>query len=178
MAEHQAEGERAAAHATALMLQLYGRALAAGRAVGLYAATAHELPTLGLYRALRRRQVRCAFVRQCGPAALDFAEADPALLQRRGHGFAEPPAEAKALRPTELFALLLPGLAFDAFGTRLGYGAGLYDRFCATLPADTARVGLCSQVCYVEALPRQAHDVAMHWVVTPTGALACRALSS
>jgi 5-formyltetrahydrofolate cyclo-ligase len=66
-------------------------------------------------------------------------------------------------------AILVPGLAFDRAGYRLGRGAGVYDRLLASLPEHVLRIGLIPSARLVETLPREAHDVPMHAVVTPEG---------
>ncbi len=62
---------------------------------------------------------------------------------------------------------LVPGLAFDHAGVRLGYGKGIYDRLLQT--ATGIRLGVCPACCVAETLPREEWDVAMHGVVTEMG---------
>ena len=59
---------------------------------------------------------------------------------------------------------VVPGIAFDRRGQRIGYGAGYYDRLLSHLRAR--RVGLCfeSQLC--DDLPADPHDEGMHWIIT------------
>lgn len=63
---------------------------------------------------------------------------------------------------------LVPGLAFDAAGFRLGYGGGFYDTFLADFPGTT--VGLC-RTCQLSAvpLPRGPYDLPVGLVVTEDG---------
>jgi len=70
--------------------------------------------------------------------------------------------------------ILVPGLAFDRRGHRLGYGRGYYDRALAACP-EALRIGLCHSFQVVEALPEEAHDQPVDHLVTPDGALATRA---
>lgn len=55
---------------------------------------------------------------------------------------------------------IIPGMAFDAQGHRLGRGRGYYDRFLAQA-ADVYKLGLCFPFQLVEAVPCEATDVAM-----------------
>ncbi len=66
-------------------------------------------------------------------------------------------------------AIVLPGLAFDGAGTRLGRGAGWYDRALLDLSPTTVRIGVCfaSEFVTGPVLPRDAHDQPVNWVVTP-----------
>lgn len=68
--------------------------------------------------------------------------------------------------------IIVPGLAFDANGTRLGMGGGYYDRLLA-LPryADSLRLGLAYSFQLVNALPREEWDIPVHAVCTELGIL-------
>ena len=68
--------------------------------------------------------------------------------------------------------IIVPGVAFDANGTRLGMGGGYYDRLLA-LPryADSLRLGLAYSFQLVDSLPRQTWDVPVHAVCTELGIL-------
>jgi 5-formyltetrahydrofolate cyclo-ligase len=76
------------------------------------------------------------------------------------------PRDATPVPAASISAVLVPGLAFDRHGGRLGRGAGIYDRFLATLPAATLRIGLIPSAFLVERLPTDPHDVPMHAVAT------------
>ncbi len=62
---------------------------------------------------------------------------------------------------------LVPGLAFDHAGVRLGYGKGIYDRLL--IGASGTRVGVCPSCCVAEGLVADDWDVPMHGVVTEMG---------
>jgi 5-formyltetrahydrofolate cyclo-ligase len=71
----------------------------------------------------------------------------------------------------ELDVVVVPALAFDRGGFRLGWGGGYYDRMLATLDENvtTAVVGYDWQL--VDELPREPHDQPVQWVITPSGAM-------
>lgn len=69
--------------------------------------------------------------------------------------------------------LLVPLLAFDRRGYRLGYGAGFYDRTLATLPRRFA-LGVAYAVQQVEAVPTEPHDVRLDAVATERGVIFCK----
>jgi 5-formyltetrahydrofolate cyclo-ligase len=83
------------------------------------------------------------------------------------------PEDHTPLSAARLGAVLVPGLAFDRQGHRLGRGAGVYDRFLAMLPPSTLRIGVITDQRLVDQLPTEPHDVAMHAIVTPTRLLRC-----
>lgn len=83
-------------------------------------------------------------------------------------GIAEPLAEAEVLAPN---VLLVPLLAFDAQGWRLGYGGGYYDRTLAALRADgpVTAIGVAYSGQQVAAVPHGGHDQRLDAVLTETG---------
>jgi 5-formyltetrahydrofolate cyclo-ligase len=72
-------------------------------------------------------------------------------------------------RPDRLHAVLVPGIAFDRRGNRLGYGGGHFDRLLAGLARDTLIVGVAFEVQLVDAVPVAGHDRPVDVVVTETG---------
>ena len=94
---------------------------------------------------------------------------DAGMLEVSNFGVPEPAfpsPESSAVSPDEIDLVIVPGLAFDADNFRVGYGGGFYDRFLPTLRADAVTIGVGFVEQLVEAVPRQAHDVALHRVVT------------
>ncbi len=90
-------------------------------------------------------------------------------LVRSSFGVAEPcGAELPA---TALAAVIVPGLAFDARGYRIGYGAGFYDRFLPLVDPHAATIGVCFAAQVVGRVPVDAHDVAVGIVLTEAGPL-------
>ena len=75
------------------------------------------------------------------------------------------PRHAFPIDPAEAAVAIVPGVAFDARGGRLGYGGGFFDRFLAAAP-DVLRVGLCFDVQVVDDLPQEEHDERVGVVVT------------
>lgn len=75
-------------------------------------------------------------------------------------------ARRRAARPERLEAALVPGVAFDRRGHRLGYGGGHFDRLLARIPATLPRIGVAFSIQVIDKLPFEAHDVPMHIVVT------------
>ena len=75
------------------------------------------------------------------------------------------------LRPTspELVDLsLLPGLAFDLQGYRLGYGGGYFDRLLPQLRPQTLKIGLAYDFQVITKLPREKHDQPVNLIITET----------
>lgn len=99
---------------------------------------------------------------------------DPARLVRHRLDMLEPAADLPVVDPATLDVVLVPGVAFDRCGGRLGSGGGYYDRFLPTTPA--LRVGIAFDQCLAEELPYGEHDQRMDWVATPTEIIHCAPL--
>ncbi len=69
--------------------------------------------------------------------------------------------------------LFVPLLAFDRAGRRLGYGGGYYDRTLAGLP-DAIAIGTAFAAQELDAVPAEAHDVALHAIATERGVIRIR----
>lgn len=86
-------------------------------------------------------------------------------LKRGRFGIPEPSAPVFA-RHDELDLILIPGMAFDLTGRRLGRGGGFYDRL---LPQYRAvRAGICFDFQCMETVPSEDHDVSMDYVISET----------
>lgn len=88
-------------------------------------------------------------------------------LVRHPFGMLEPGPDAPRIDPEEVDLALVPGLAFDATGGRLGQGAGHYDRLLPRLRPDAPRVGTTHPALVVDALPLEPHDVRMTHLLLP-----------
>ncbi len=76
------------------------------------------------------------------------------------YGFRQPVVDAEIVPSTEIAAVLVPGLAFDRLGGRLGRGKGYYDRLLCRLRPSTILIGITGGYIVAE-LPTEAHDVVM-----------------
>lgn len=79
-----------------------------------------------------------------------------------------------ASTPVQPDLVLVPLLAFDRAGNRLGYGKGYYDRALRQLPAAIT-VGVGFAVQEVAAVPVGAHDTPLHFILTDNGLIDCHA---
>ncbi len=66
----------------------------------------------------------------------------------------------------KLDLVIVPGIAFDKKGHRIGYGYGYYDRFLKTIRKDAVKIGLAFDFQLIEKIPEEEHDVPMDIVVT------------
>lgn len=91
---------------------------------------------------------------------------DPAQGMRMGALHVEEPDTDRLFTDLDsIDTVVVPGMAFDADGTRMGRGRGFYDRFLPRL-SRARRLGLCFPFQFVEAVPREPFDIPMHEVIT------------
>lgn len=93
----------------------------------------------------------------------------PAALRLGYRGIEEPPASAPEVSPTALDLVVVPGLAFDRLGHRLGQGGGFYDRLLASPALRATTVGLAFGCQILAQVPCEAHDQRVAYVVTELG---------
>lgn len=150
-------------------------AYAGARTIALYAPIGAEVDTGEIVRRALAAGKSLAWPRlQAGRLALEFAACDPAGLVGGPHGTHQPPPGAPAVPPERIDLVLVPGVAFDARGRRLGRGRGHYDATLAAMPPRVARVGLCFEVQLVPRLPNEPHDAPLDAIVTERRLLAPR----
>jgi 5-formyltetrahydrofolate cyclo-ligase len=94
-------------------------------------------------------------------------------LTRSPAGLWEPdPTRAKRVLEAEIDLVVMPGVAFDRTGQRLGLGGGFYDRWLASVQAPT--VGLAFSLQVVERVPHTERDQAVDRIVTENDVIDCR----
>ena len=138
--------------------------------VASYLAYGGELDAMPATRALIERGWRVVLP-VCGPkGSMEFCTWQPGDALRRNRVGIEEPTSAP-VDPSEISLLLVPGVGFDAHGSRIGHGMGFYDRYlerCFNAGSNPLRMGLAHDVQIVE-LPAPADwDVPMNIVLTPT----------
>ncbi len=134
-----------------------------------YGATPEEIDPGPAVRVLRDRGAAIAYPRIEAPGVLGLhLIEDEADLERGPYGLTQPAANALRLAREAVDAVIVPGVAFDLAGARLGYGGGYYDRLLPTLRPGCARVGVAYDEQVLERIPAQDHDVLVDVLVTPT----------
>ena len=140
---------------------------APGMIVGGYHAHRDEADPALLLKALTQSGAQVAFPRMTEKdSGLEFhLVPDGRVLLPGRHGIHEPQAHWPAVRPA---LLLVPLLAYDDQGYRLGYGGGYYDRALALLPGARA-IGIAYGGQRVQSLPHDAHDYPLDAILTESG---------
>ena len=144
-----------------LQSELYRRS----RTLFVYYSTADEIDT----HAIIADALRCG-KRVCLPKCLPGHIMQPRIitserdLTEETFGIPEPGAHCTAVLPNEIDLCLVPALACDQTGARLGYGGGFYDRF---LPQTSANcIALCAQARLLGHVPAEPHDIRCGCIIT------------
>lgn len=136
-----------------------------------YVGVRDEVATLPMITAAVAEGRRSAVPWRAGDR-LDLFEISGADdLAAASFGLLEPSAAVRSdpsrhVNPEEVDLFVVPGVAFDRRGGRLGYGRGYYDRLLALARPGVTIVGLAFEAQMVELVPAAAHDVPMDAVVT------------
>jgi 5-formyltetrahydrofolate cyclo-ligase len=77
------------------------------------------------------------------------------------------------VKANEIDMVVVPGLAFDMYGYRIGYGAGYYDMFLKEVRADCIKLGAAYEMQLVEQIDKEAHDVPVDILVTENRLVKC-----
>ncbi|HIE21353.1 MAG TPA: 5-formyltetrahydrofolate cyclo-ligase [Acidimicrobiia bacterium] len=96
-------------------------------------------------------------------------------LPRERHplGMEQPVDQGPVIPVPEIDVFLVPGVAFDGHGGRLGRGGGHYDRILAQRRPGSDVVGVTVEARVVEAIPVADHDQRVDWLATETGVREC-----
>lgn len=144
-------------------------AWAPARAIALFHSMPDEVQTGALIEAARKKGKRVALPVVTEEQALTFrapyeVPGEPPL-SLSAFGILEPTEAAPLVDPATLDLVVVPALAFDPRGHRIGYGRGYYDR---TLPlaSSATHVGVAFDFQLIAEVPERAGDVPVHWIIT------------
>ncbi len=135
------------------------------RTVALFCSLPDEVPTGEmLNRWLGKKRLALPIVEGNEMTFREYTGED--CLCTGAFGISTPGSEA-VIPPEEIDLMLIPGVAFDPAGRRLGRGKGFYDRYLAQpAAAHIYKVGLCLPHGMVARVPAEAHDIKMNRVIT------------
>ncbi len=139
---------------------------ATAHTVALYHALPDEVPTAAmLHRWQGPKRLALPVVHPDGSMTFHQYLA-PTDLTPGAFGISEPRTGGE-IPPAEIDLMLVPGVAFDPTGRRLGRGRGFYDRYLShPAAAHICKVGLCHPHALVSEVPAEPHDVVMDIVIT------------
>jgi len=116
-------------------------------------------------------------VRQPKGLVLHSYSGEPATLAGGAYGILEPRPEWPVVAPRAIDLVVVPGVAFDRSGGRLGYGGGYYDRLLPavrTANPGAVLIGLAYGFQVTQELPRDSHDIPVDGLATEWGYVSVR----
>ena len=138
--------------------------------VGCYAAMGYEIDTRPVLETIIKAGKTLALPKTYEKGIMEFRRVlDPAFLRPGRWNIMEPGDEAEVIPPEELSLVLIPALAVDVRGHRLGQGGGYYDRYLPKTRCPLAALVLSRQV--VPAVPCGERDYLVQWIITGKGIL-------
>lgn len=179
-ADERAKASAAVSARLQALPELVAAGANAGTVAGFVALAARgEIDPAPALVAARAGGARVVFPRvSAEPPRLRFHDADPARPAQMAagpYGLLEPVATAPEVAPAGIDVMILPGLAFDRRGNRLGYGGGYYDEAAGKLRAAGRGflVGVAYDFQIVDDCPAGATDVGVDCVVTDGQVVRC-----
>jgi len=165
--------DQRAAAAAAIAARVDAEVLAtlpAGAVIALYDAIGSEVATRALADRAVARGLALAYPRVVpGAHRLALHRATPAELRPGTWRIPEPDAATPEISPDLLALIVVPGLAFDRRGARLGWGRGHYDATLGAAPCP--RIGLAYDAQLVDHLPTDDHDLFVQIIATEVALL-------
>ena len=134
--------------------------------VCIYMSLPEEPPTKDLINEVRKLGRNVWLPRISGDDLLWIK--NPENFAKGPFGIDEPVGDgvlAKEIK--DLGAVILPGLAVDVNGTRLGKGKGFYDRVLSQISEDVKRIVLLFDLEFILEIPKESHDMGVHTIATP-----------
>ena len=160
-----------------LSLRIQQRLLAAecfsrAEILALYSPINNEVRTEQLLAVARSQGKQVCYPRVIGDSLQFVVIRSLTELQTGAFGVAEPTGDC-LLESRQIDLLVVPGVAFDRDGFRLGYGKGFYDRELSRMTRSTVSVGLCYDFQLCDSLPVEEHDQQLDYVATETQLIPC-----
>ncbi|MEX2487403.1 MAG: 5-formyltetrahydrofolate cyclo-ligase [Nitriliruptoraceae bacterium] len=153
------------AHSAAICARLLGlREVDDAAHVLAYRATGSEVDVDALAAAVRARGSRTSYPRVDGKHLVVIAVDDTTAFVPGYRAIDEPVGEPQP--GDDLDVIVVPGVAFDLRGHRIGHGLGFYDRFLAS--RTTLRIGVAFDEQIIDGIPVEPFDASVDLVVTPT----------
>jgi len=140
--------------------------------IGLYAAFDNEVDTRLAFEGCRAEGRTLAFPKISGPRSMIFMQVSHyEEMVPNKWGIPEPTDASPQVLTDDLDLVVVPGVAFDRNGHRLGFGAGYYDRLLQKLRPEVMTVGFAYGFQVVDRLPAAGHDQRLKRIITEKGFL-------
>ena len=144
--------------------------------ISSYLSTPHEIPTRYIIREFwnARREV-CVPAWNAEDNAYDLCLFHAGMKVVKGPLGIREPIIRLPVPAWDVDAFIIPGLAFDMYGARVGFGAGFYDKILAETRKTAQLIAVCHDWQVVEdaPIPQEPHDIRVKWIVTDKRVIKC-----
>ena len=138
------------------------------KSIALYSPILNEVRTESIFNKAIQSEKEVYFPRVNG-SSLDFHRIDKLEQLKTGkYGVLEPQAHLYKANTEDIDLYVIPAIAFDKYGNRLGYGKGYYDRALANI-SDSRKVGLSCDLQILDSVPFDENDRKVGIIVTELG---------
>lgn len=139
---------------------------AKARVIALYSPIHGEVETEAVMAAALKEGKIVLYPVVCGDHLGFISVTDPEEMNKGAFGINEPCCRGANYLPGDADLIVIPGVAFDRFGKRVGFGKGYYDRALHTLEGSGRLVGFCYDFQLVDEIAAEPHDVAVDTIIT------------
>jgi 5-formyltetrahydrofolate cyclo-ligase len=139
---------------------------ASSKVLALYAPIHNEVDTSVVFVEALAALKSVIYPAVCGEGLVFRRVLSLKGLQKGPFGISEPAASCEACDPREADLIVIPGVAFDVQGKRIGYGKGYYDKTLHSIEGQGKLVGFCYDFQVVETIADEPHDVKMDMLIT------------
>lgn len=94
-------------------------------------------------------------------------------LKKNKFGILEPVEVSNIFNKEDIDLVIMPGVAFDRSGNRIGYGGGYYDKFLSEMRNDFQTIALAYGVQVLEKIPSEEHDIKVNIIITEKETIKC-----
>jgi 5-formyltetrahydrofolate cyclo-ligase len=132
----------------------------------LYASIHNEVDTsLVMHHALTTGKK--VFLPVVADKHLIFREVtEPSTMRKGAFGILEPHGDTGIMHPEQADLVVIPGVAFDVQGHRVGYGKGYYDKALYSLEGQGKLIAVCYDFQLVDKIAGEPHDVKVDMIIT------------
>lgn len=139
---------------------------AKSRVVALYSSIGGEVETAEVLEAALKDRKTVIFPVVCGDHLRFIKVSDPVEMVKGAFGITEPCLTGETYLPGSADLIVIPGVAFDRAGKRIGFGKGYYDRALHHLEGCGKLIGFCYDFQLVDEIVSEPHDVAVDIIIT------------
>ena len=138
----------------------------------LYAPLGNEIDTITILKAAMSDGKKCVLpVTDFETGDITPCEVNDDTQLKKGAFSVLAPVDKKVVNKEELDVFIVPGIAFDKKGARVGFGKGCYDRLlCGVL---ATKIGYCYEFQICDEIVSESHDIKMDFLITESGLIRC-----